>query len=77
MRAMREGVRPDGANYFPAFPYSSFTRIADADLRDLWAYLRTLAPNVDAVQAARAALSLRLPLSRSIRGSGFSLGRVR
>jgi mono/diheme cytochrome c family protein len=42
VRAMREGRRPDGANYFPAFPYPSFTLINDADLRDLWAYLRTL-----------------------------------
>ena len=42
IRAMREGRRPDGANYYPAFPYPSFTRVADADLRDLWAYLRTL-----------------------------------
>jgi mono/diheme cytochrome c family protein len=44
-RAMREGVRPDGANYFPAFPYPSYTKISDADLRDLWAYLRTLPPS--------------------------------
>lgn len=44
IRAMREGRRPDGANYFPAFPYPSFTKIADADLRDLWAYLRSLPP---------------------------------
>lgn len=42
MRAMRHGRRPDGANYFPAFPYPSFTQITDDDLRDLWAYLRTL-----------------------------------
>jgi mono/diheme cytochrome c family protein len=42
VRALREGRRPDGAHYFPAFPYPSFTLIADADLRDLWAYLRTL-----------------------------------
>ncbi len=42
MRAMRHGRRPDGANYFPAFPYPSFTGITDGDLRDLWAYLRTL-----------------------------------
>jgi mono/diheme cytochrome c family protein len=42
---VREGRRPDGANYFPAFPYPSFTRIGDADLRDLWAYLRTLKPS--------------------------------
>ena len=44
-RALREGERPDGAHFFPAFPYASFTRISDADLRDLWAYLRTLKPS--------------------------------
>ena len=44
-RALREGERPDGAHYFPAFPYASFTRISDADLRDLWAYLRSLKPS--------------------------------
>lgn len=45
VRAMRHGTRPDGANYFPAFPYPSFTKIADGDLRDLWAFLRTLPPS--------------------------------
>jgi mono/diheme cytochrome c family protein len=45
MRAMREGRRPDGAHYFPAFPYPSFTRIVDGDLRDLWAHLRTVKPS--------------------------------
>ena len=44
-RALREGEEPDGAHFYPAFPYSSFTRIADADLRDLWAYLRSLKPS--------------------------------
>jgi mono/diheme cytochrome c family protein len=51
VRALREGVRPDGAHYFPAFPYPSYTRISDGDLRDLWAYLRTLPPNARASQA--------------------------
>lgn len=41
-RALREGVRPDGAHYFPAFPYPSFTLITDADVRDLWAFFRAL-----------------------------------
>jgi len=50
VRAMRQGERPDGKNYFPAFPYTSFTRIVDRDLRDLWAYLRTLAPSPRANQ---------------------------
>jgi mono/diheme cytochrome c family protein len=45
MRALRQGDRPDGSNYFPAFPYPSFTKIADSDARDLWAYLRTLPPS--------------------------------
>lgn len=44
-RAIREGLRPDGAHYFPAFPYPSFARISDADLKDLWAYLRALPPS--------------------------------
>lgn len=48
IRAMREGRRPDGANYYPAFPYPSFTKIADPDLKDLWAYLRTLTPSAQA-----------------------------
>jgi len=50
VRAMRQGERPDGKNYFPAFPYTSFTKIVDRDLRDLWAYLRTLAPSPRANQ---------------------------
>jgi mono/diheme cytochrome c family protein len=45
IRALRQGDRPDGSNYFPAFPYPSFTKISDGDMRDLWAYLRTLPPS--------------------------------
>jgi mono/diheme cytochrome c family protein len=45
LRALHLGDRPDGSNYFPAFPYPSFTKITDGDARDLWAYLRTLPPS--------------------------------
>ena len=45
VRALREGVRPDGEHLYPAFPYPSFTRVKEADLKDLWAYLRTLPPS--------------------------------
>ena len=44
IRAMREGVSPDGRHYYPAFPYTSFARITDRDLRDLKAYIFSLAP---------------------------------
>jgi len=47
-RALRHGKRPDGSNYFPAFPYPSFTKIADEDVRALWAYLKTLPPSSQA-----------------------------
>lgn len=45
VRALREGRRPDGAHYYPSFPYPAFTQINDEDLRDLWAYLRSLPPS--------------------------------
>jgi mono/diheme cytochrome c family protein len=44
VRAMREGIAPDGRHLFPSFPYPSFTGMSDPDLADLWAYLRTIPP---------------------------------
>ena len=44
LRALREGVRPDGANYFPVFPYPSFTGITDGDALAIKAYLFSLSP---------------------------------
>ena len=37
---MTLGLGPDGTHYFPVFPYPSFTRMSEGDLKDLWAYLR-------------------------------------
>ena len=51
MRALRQGQRPDGAHYFPAFPYPSFTKMTDADMRDLWAFLRMVPPSPRPSQA--------------------------
>jgi mono/diheme cytochrome c family protein len=42
LRALREGVRPDGTNYFPVFPYPSFTGITDSDALAIEAYLFSL-----------------------------------
>src|SRR5271166_188920 len=42
LRALRDGIRPDGANYFPVFPYTSFTGIADSDALAIKAYLISL-----------------------------------
>ena len=44
LRAMQEGRSPEGHNYFPIFPYTAFTRMSDSDLRDLFAFLKTVPP---------------------------------
>ena len=44
IRAMREGVSPEGDPYYPAFPYTSYTRMSDEDLTALKAYLDTVPP---------------------------------
>ncbi len=38
-RAMREGISRDGHHLYPAFPYTAYTRMNDADLQALYAYL--------------------------------------
>jgi len=40
--AMRKGTSPDGRHYYPAFPYASYQHMRAEDVRDLFAYLRTL-----------------------------------
>jgi len=42
VRAMREGLSPEGQHYFPVFPYTSFSGLRDQDLVDLKAYLDSL-----------------------------------
>jgi len=40
--AMLKGTSPSGSHYFPAFPYSSYAKMKLEDVRDLFAYLKTL-----------------------------------
>jgi mono/diheme cytochrome c family protein len=42
VRAMREGVSPDGRHYYPAFPFMSYQRMTVDDLADLFAFMKTL-----------------------------------
>jgi mono/diheme cytochrome c family protein len=44
LRALREGLSPSGAHYFPAFPFPSFTGMTDRDILDIRAYLQTVTP---------------------------------
>jgi mono/diheme cytochrome c family protein len=42
--ALSKGTSPSGEHYFPAFPYTSYQHVTFDDLRDLFAYLKTLPP---------------------------------
>jgi mono/diheme cytochrome c family protein len=42
--ALTKGISPEGTHYFPAFPYTSYQHAKVEDVRDLFAYLKTLAP---------------------------------
>lgn len=42
--AMRRGVRPDGQHLYPAFPYTNFAKIDDADMRALYDYFMSVRP---------------------------------
>lgn len=43
--AMLKGVSPAGDHYYPAFPYTSYQRMSVPDVRDLFAYMKTLPPD--------------------------------
>ena len=42
--ALWKGTSPHGRHLFPAFPYTSYQHMEVADVRDLFAYLKTLPP---------------------------------
>ena len=57
LRAMTLGVGPSGEQYFPVFPYTSFTRMTNQDVLDLKAYLFSITP----VEQANKAHDLQAP----------------
>jgi mono/diheme cytochrome c family protein len=62
--ALFAGVSPHGQHYFPAFPYSSYSRMSIADVRDLFAFLRTTPPV--AGKAPSHALSFPFSVRRAV-----------
>lgn len=56
-QAVQAGVDPEGRHLYPVFPYPFFRRMKPADLRDLFAYLRTLPP----VRGAAPEHEIRFP----------------
>jgi mono/diheme cytochrome c family protein len=69
VRALREGVRPDGANYFPVFPYPSFTGITDDDALAIKAYLFSRPP----VRQQNRPHDVAFPFSKRFLQTGWKL----
>ncbi|ARP81766.1 cytochrome C [Bordetella genomosp. 8] len=63
-RALRAGVRADGANLYPAMPYTSYTKISDEDVHALYAFFMKGVAPVDA-----AVPETKLPFPFDIRAS--------
>ena len=42
--ALTKGTSPDQGHYYPAFPYTSYQRMRIEDVRDLFAFIKTLPP---------------------------------
>ncbi len=75
--ALREGVGRHGEYLFPVFPYTSFTRMSDLDMADLYAYIMTLpaVPAPSRPHEAKPPFSWR-PLLIVWRGMFFSPGPI-
>ncbi|TMV76831.1 cytochrome c, partial [Thioclava sp. BHET1] len=63
-RALRKGVRKDGANLYPAMPYTAYAGITDADVKALYAYFMQGVKPVD-----QPSPKTDLPFPFSIRAS--------
>lgn len=59
VRAIREGVRPDGRVLGPSMPFTLYRDLADEDVTAMVAYLRTVAPVRHVVE--RSAYNFPLP----------------
>ena len=64
IRALREGVSPSGEHYFPVFPYTSFTKMTEQDMRDLKAYIFSLptVANADKLHELKFPFGFRFPM---------------
>lgn len=68
-RAMHEGVARNGSHLFPALPYDHFTKLTDADVSALYAYMMTR----PAVVSPRKSNSIPFPLNIRALQAGWKL----
>lgn len=68
--ALRKGVRADGANLYPAMPYTAYAKLSDEDVHALYAYfMQDVAP----VDEPVAETSLPFPMNIRLSMKGWNL----
>lgn len=67
--AMRKGTSEDGEHLYPAFPYATYQHARTEDVRDLFAYLKTLPPTNEASKPHE--LSFPFNIRRTLGGWKF------
>jgi mono/diheme cytochrome c family protein len=69
-RALRKGIRRDGANLYPAMPYTAYANYSDRDVDALYAYfMKAVAP----VEKAAPKTSLPFPANIRLSMAGWNL----
>lgn len=69
-RAVRRGIRGDGANLYPAMPYTAYNIMTDADIHDLYNYFQHGVAPVDKVPT-QTALPFPMNIRLSMMGWNF------
>jgi len=72
-RALRDGIRKDGARLYPAMPYPSYSKMSDADIRALYDYFMTEVMPVE-TPAPKTALPFPFSLRVSMIGWDWLYG---
>lgn len=69
-KAVRHGVRKDGANLYPAMPYTAYAKITDKDIQALYAYFMH---GVKPVDEKAQATALPFPFNIRLSMAGWNL----
>ena len=58
--ALKTGIGHGGKRLYPAMPYPAYTKMPDGDIADLWAYMQTLEPIHNPVEANQLPFPLNI-----------------
>ena len=69
VRAVRQGIAPDGSYYYPVFPYNYFNKMSRQDVLDIKAYLDAVPP----VRQKNHKQEMRWPFNYRVLQAGWRL----